>query len=269
MFKVEYETRGITVTECPGDIKGVKQILIGVVNNEAVENEAILWCSNAHWGDCFVNQKYKFAVYCERDDSNTNKLNSIKFMQNLANKISEQTGIKNKYVGEVNDSLTFDFKLGKSYMTNNGGKGLHFALVDNSGKEIWKTTKTDIISFIKEVTNQINKQKNIVNKVRSFRLPNAKIAQDILESKHLNKEYSNRIYYDGCWWIDMERFTNGITRFWVGYEDKRDGNMHQELFTVYPQVDGNLRYSWDGRAKQAVVDKILSLYKYMMQRGLV
>lgn len=73
MFKIEYLEYGKTQGITTNDIKDVGQILINIVNDERTEHEAMLWCSNAHWGDTFVNQKYKFSIQCVYDEKHVLK----------------------------------------------------------------------------------------------------------------------------------------------------------------------------------------------------
>ena len=88
---------------------------------------------------------------------------------------------------------------------------------------------------------------------------------------NMNKEYHLRIYDDGCWWIDLERFPSGQIRFWVGFEDKRSGNCRQSLATVFRRLKSNeLYYEVDGiRLKKSVESKLLSTAVALEKAGLM
>lgn len=243
MFKIEYEENGIQRQPIISqDCKDVVQILINIANEEAAEREAYEWCCNAHWGDNFVNQKYKFSIQCVYDEKHvlkpgtpSNKLNKYKnpFMdrvklQKIADVITKRTGCANEFIGLDNDSLTWDFAYGVSYMKNNNGKGLYFALNDDKGKELTDILDTDANRFVERVVNAFNtyikseSMKSINNKSQKS-MRNEIIIQEIKNATIAKKEVHFRIYNDGCWWVDIERHPYGQIRFWVGFEDKRGG----------------------------------------------
>ena len=80
------------------------------------------------------------------------------FLQDVADKISERTGIRNEFSGICCNSLTWDFDLGISYMTNCDGNGLYFSLIDEKGYEIWSIATTNVNKFIKETTDILEKE---------------------------------------------------------------------------------------------------------------
>lgn len=81
------------------------------------------------------------------------------FLQDIADKISEQTGIKNKLV-VCNNWLTWDFDYEMSYMTSCNGTGLSFTLMDEKGHDIWSINTTNEKRFIKEVSEALNREQN-------------------------------------------------------------------------------------------------------------
>lgn len=76
---------------------------------------------------------------------------NVMVLRGIANRLTKELGIRNNYIGEDNGSLTFDFNYGVSYMTNNGGKGLFFAINDRLGKEICTISSPGTDDFINKV----------------------------------------------------------------------------------------------------------------------
>lgn len=287
MFKIEYEERGVKrqpiITQ---DCKDVVQILINIANDEAAEREAYEWCCNAHWGDNFVNQKYKFTIQCIYDEKhilkpdtpggklnkNNNPFMNEENLQKIADIISSKTGYANEFIGYDNDSLTWDFSYGVSYMKNNQGKGLYFALNDDTGKELTDILDTDVHRFIERVISAFKTyakpEKLKSNNKMQHSLRNEVIIQKLKYAAIANKEEHFRVYSDGCWWIDIERYPNGLIRFWVGFEDKRNGNSNQSLCTIYKQ-NGITRYSCEIKLKQSVEKKIISMFNELNKNHLI
>lgn len=290
MFKIEYEEYGVRrqpiITQ---DCKDVVQILINIANDEKVEKEAYDWCCNAHWGDNFVNQKYKFSIKCIYDEKHVlkpgtegSKLNrsSNPFMdevklQKIADVISKRTGYANEFIGIDNDSLTWDFAYGVSYMKNNNGKGLYFALNDDIGKELTDILDTDAHRFVDRVVNAFKvyikseKMKSINNKEKKS-MRNDDIVKAMIDAEAYKKEAHFRIYDDGCWWVDIERHIYGQIRIWVGFEDKRNRECRTSLVSLAWLNATELRYCTDGiQIKQAVWDKIQSTAKALIKHGIL
>ena len=64
MFIIEYEQYGFPQRIISQDVKDVRDIIVGIANDINTEDEAYKWVCNAHFGDNFVNQKYKFVIRC-------------------------------------------------------------------------------------------------------------------------------------------------------------------------------------------------------------
>lgn len=287
MFIIEYEKYGHNQKIISTDVKDVRDIIIGIANDIKAEDEAYKWVCNAHFGDNFINQKYKFLIKCVYDEHNIytpndsrNKQPDIfidkRKLQVIANEITRQTGIENEFIGEDNDSLTWDFATGVSYMKNKGGKGLYFALNDDNGVEICEVIETDVKEFIRKTVTVIKRReisknktvvikgntstakKEIAKKVRIMH--NKDIVDSIKTAIAARTEWHARIYDDGCWWIDIERRPYGQVRFWVGYEDKRSGNCNGSLYNIH-RYEGNIRTSCEFPVKKVIANKIESVFK--------
>lgn len=290
MFRIDYEIRGqMQQPIFSNDIKDVGQILINIANDEHAENEAMQWCSKASWGDNFVNQKYRFSIKCVYDEKHvlkpgtpgaklnksTNKFMDEEFLQKIANVISKRTGYANSYVGYDNDSITWNFAYGVSYMKNNNGKGLYFALNDDTGKELTDILDTDAHRFVERVVNAFQvytkseKMKSINNREKKM-MRNDNIVKAMIDAEAYKKETHFRIYDDGCWWLDIERHPYGQIRFWVGFEDKRNGVCKSSLVSLAWLNSTDLRYCTDGiQIKQAVWNKIQSTAKALVKHNLM
>lgn len=301
MFKIEYEENGrIQRPIFSQDIRDVGQILINIANDEQAENEAMQWCSNASFGDNFVNQKYKFSIQCVYDEKHTFRPGTAEFkpnrsnnpfkdevkLQKLADVISKRTGYANAFIGYDNDSLTWDFAYGVSYMKNNNGKGLYFVLNDDSGKELTDILDTDANRFVERVieafrvyTKSAVRQPNnssslsIKNgKTVRFRttVENKDIIAAVKNAEANKSEWHGRIYDDGCWWIDLERHLYGQIRFWVGFEDKRNGNCRSSIVSLRRISNTELDYNTDGiKIKKVVWSKIESTAKALEKHRLI
>lgn len=286
MFRIDYEEYGRMMQPIfSSDIRDVGQILINIANDEKTENEAMQWCSNAHWGDNFVNQKYKFSIKCVYDEKHVlkpgtagSKLNrsTNPFMdevklQKIADIISNRTGCDNEFIGYYNDSLTWDFAYGVSYMKNNNGNGLYFALNDDSGKELTYILDTDANKFVDRVVNAFrvfakSEKMKSINSREKKSMRNDNIVKAMIDAEAYKKEVHFRIYDDGCWWVDLERHPYGQIRFWVGFEDKRNGRCKSSIVSIARLNATELRYCTDGiQIKQAVWDKIQSTAKALIK----
>ena len=282
MFIIEYEQYGFPQRIISQDVKDVRDIIVGIANDINTEDEAYKWVCNAHFGDNFVNQKYKFVIRCVYNENSVylpgdsrNKQPDIfrnqRKLQVIANEITKQTGIKNEFIGEDNDSLTWDFALGVSYMKNMNGQGLYFALNDDSGKEICTVKDVNGKEFIRKTVTVIKRfiqSRNKSTGKETWITRNEDILTYMEEAIAKKKEMHKRIYFDGCWWIDVERHPYGQIRFWVGYEDKRTGNSNGSLYTIY-RFEGNVKYSCEFPVKKRVADKLISTFKYLESKGLI
>lgn len=96
------------------------------------------------------------------------------------------------------------------------------------------------------------RNEEIIRKLRS--------AADLAKRRPELGEYHLRFYDDGTWYLELERFKNGLIRFWVGFEYK-DGRCKSSLVTVYRDIkSNNLKWAVDGiKIKQKVLDKLLSV----------
>ena len=97
------------------------------------------------------------------------------------------------------------------------------------------------------------------------------VVANIKRAKSMNSEWHGHIYNDGCWWADVERHPYGQIRFWVGFEDKRNGNSRASLVTLaYLNNNGDLRYCTDGiQLKPVVWRKIQSTAKALIKEGIL
>lgn len=297
MFKVEYQKYGSDTYEITNDTRDLWDIIIGITGNENAATEVYSWANDARLGDNFLNQKYKFIIRCVYNENSVylpgdsrNKQPDIfrnqRKLQVIANEITKQTGIKNEFIGEDNDSLTWDFATGVSYMKNMNGQGLYFALNDDNGKEICTVKDVNGKEFIRKTVTVIKRReaskqkteqeqdnvgsskiiknnlsiKKSGNVVYVTTTPNKEIIAAIKNAISAKMEWHGRIYDDGCWWIDLERHPYGQVRFWVGYEDKRSGNGNGSLYNIH-RYEGNIRTSCEFTVKKAVANKIESVFK--------
>ena len=191
------------------------------------------------------------------------KFENKKLLQAIADRITQETGVENKFIGYDNDSLTWDFGYGVSYMKNTQGKKLFFALNESDGREIQTISDTDEVQFILRVVGAIKKvlkQPNGTDRTSRV-VPNKEIIYTIKNAISAKQEFHGRIYNDGCWWIDIERHPYGQIRFWVGFEDKRDGNCRSSICSIYRR-DNEIITATDGIVlKKSVKDKLISTYK--------
>ena len=293
MFKIEYEENGrIQHPIFSNDIRDVGQILINIANDEQAENEAMQWCGSANFGDRFRNDEYRFRITCVYDEKHTLRPGTSEFkpnrsnnpfkdevkMQKIADVISKRTGYANKFIGCNGDSLEWDFNYGTSYMTNNGGKGIYFALVNDDGKELETILDTDAHRFCERVVEAFKNHTKAAGKVdntssinKTVRFSKSVPNKEIIEAlKNTNSEWHGRIYNDGCWWVDLERHPYGHIRFCVGIEDSRDGNSRASIVSLRKISDTELGYNTDGiKIKKAVWDKIQSTAKALIRHNLL
>lgn len=168
MFVIEYEQYGVEKKTVSTDVKDVRDIILGITNNSRTADEAYEWVCNASFGDGFANQKYKFEIVCIYDETHTympedsrNQQPDLfcnkKKLQVIADEITKQTGIKNAFAGKCNDSLTWNFNIGSSYMTNSAGKNLYFALNKSDGQEICTVSGVNHTDFINKVCTVIKR----------------------------------------------------------------------------------------------------------------
>mgnify|MGYP003299347224 CR=1 FL=1 len=299
MFTIVYVDQGNRRKETTQDIKNLYDIVIGITGDDMVAEYVQNWACNASFGDNRTNTKHGFTVKCHYDErnvyppnKNTNSvdISNIRLLQKIADEITKQTGIENQFIGEDNDSLTWDFATGVSYMKNKGGKGLYFALNDDNGKEICDIQSNDVSEFIRKVVTIIKRReaskvkreitgsskviksnlsiKQTGNVVYVTAIPNKEIIAAIKNAASAKIEWHGRIYDDGCWWINLERHPYGQVRFWVGYEDKRSGNGNGSIYSIY-RYEGNIRTSCEFTVKKVVANKIESIFKALEKEGFV
>ena len=85
-----------------------------------------------------------------------NELCTKKFMNEIASAIKRETGIRVDFSTKDGNTLVYDVFIGSSYLTNNGGTSLFFALVDNNCRTLQEVTSCDVRQFIKQVSYVIN-----------------------------------------------------------------------------------------------------------------
>lgn len=290
MFIIEYEKYGHNQKTISTDVKDIRDIIIGIANDKRTEDEAYSWVCNAHFGDNFVNQKYKFVIRCVYNENSVylpgdsrNKQPDIfisqRKLQVVADEITRQTGIKNEFIGKYNDSLTWNFALGVSYMKNRGGCGLYFALNLDNGVVICEVIETDAKEFIRKTVTVIKRfqmsrglntsiKEVTGSKSKGFIMRNNEIVREITDARKNKQAWRARIYDDKCWFIDMETNDIGNIRFWVGFEDKRSGVFNQSMFIIY-RYNNELVYSCEFRVKEVVTNKIKSVYTSLEKVGLI
>lgn len=114
---------------------------------------------------CSVNHNiFLFPKAYNELNQKDDRFNDKEFLQSIADKISKETGISNKYFGIFGKaSIAWDFDYGYSHMENCAGCGLHFTICDEKGHEEWYISSQNPEKFIKEVTEallrEINKDK--------------------------------------------------------------------------------------------------------------
>ena len=86
-----------------------------------------------------------------------NPLTTKKFMNNVLSRIETFTGVGYAFNMKDEDTLVYDLDLGNSYITNNGGKGLFFALVNLNGNTCCEISNQDADCFVTSVVNIIIK----------------------------------------------------------------------------------------------------------------
>lgn len=196
------------------------------------------------------------------------KFEDKKLLQSIADEITNKSGVGHTFIGYDNQSLTWDFDYETSYMKNNEGKGLYFAINDSEGRELFdiktqnkKEFITKVASKLKQITGNKVKSTTRVNVVMS----NQSIVNAMKQAQKAGEEYHTRIYDDGCWWIDIERHPYGQIRFWVGFEDKRNGSTNGSICSInhlgIPVADF--------KVKESVKNKVLSSYKALVKAGLI
>lgn len=92
----------------------------------------------------------------------SNKFKTKKFMQSVADAISKGTGCKNNFSMKDYDVLIYDFALGCSYLTNQGGNGLYFSIVDSNGNFYGEITSINPEQFIRDVILTVNRCKSFI-----------------------------------------------------------------------------------------------------------
>lgn len=181
------------------------------------------------------------------------------FLEYIAAEIEKQTGMGWNYIGEDNDSLTIDFDCNVSYMKNLSGKGLQFTLDPGNGKDVICIVENNEKLFVNKVVHEYKKIASIKEKKNNRytkTTPNKEIIARARELVKSRKSGTIRLYEDNCWWADVEYFSNGNYRFWVGYEDKRNGNSNGSIFTIYDIPTE--RYSCEFKVKENIKKKIFS-----------
>lgn len=277
MFKLTYKQYGTQLVSYFNDIKDIGQALINIVNDEKEENAAMKWCGNAHIGDSIVRQKYKYKIECFSEEALRKYIeNSV--LKPIKDRIYD---ISFEFIGWDNDAMTWDIDLKTnikdvSYIKFHDNYGYYLCInVDEDGegyKELASVTDKNKAKFIERATNVIVKAKSIIKEPESKNFTKTKdVVNMIKKANELKSEWHGRIYNDGCWWVDIERHPYGQIRFWVGFEDKRNGNSRASIVTLaYLNKQGELRYCTDGiQIKPVVWKKIQSVAKALIKEGIL
>lgn len=74
------------------------------------------------------------------------------YLSTIVLNISSKTETQYYYPEIENDLIIYKFDIGNSYMTNNNGKGLYFALVNSNNDKISEIYETYGTKFIKKVS---------------------------------------------------------------------------------------------------------------------
>lgn len=228
-------------------------------------NEQLAWPIIA---ETSANMFMPKAIKALTEIKNKYKFEQHELLQKIANRITEKTGIQNDFIGEDNGSLTWDFGFGTSFMKNCAGNALYFACNDNNGKEIFDIKISGSpYKFVDEVSNKLNKLKGTTTKNKQKSVRNEDILKKIKETQG---ETHLRIYEDNCWWLDIEKHPYGHIRFWVGFEDKRNGKSRASLVSLSGTAATGLKHCTDGIIlKKAVQEKLYSTAKYLISHGIM
>ncbi len=141
----------------------------------------------------------------------------------------------------------------------------------------------DASDMLLDVADSLQEKDTVVKRISNFMFKLAKTSESknftktkdvvnmIKKTNESKTEWHGRIYDDGCWWADIERHPYGQIRFWVGFEDKRNGNSKASIVTLaYLNNQGELRYCTDGiQIKQVVWNKIQSVAKALIKENLL
>ena len=96
---------------------------------------------------------------------------------------------------------------------------------------------------------------------------NMEIEEQLKKAITSKSDLSLVVYNDGIWKITMERFQNGLIRFWVEFEYK-NGQFNRTLVSLY-RHEGMLHHSESFDLKRAVLDKLISIYTYLERFGYI
>ena len=166
MFRLTYRdphNRDNSRVEYFDDIKSLGQALLNIVDNEKEGQSAMNWCGRAHWGDKVVRQQFGYKIECFNEEALKADIQAV------ADEISKRCGIDNSFVGWDNDSLTWDFNVGVTYMKFHDNYGYYMTInpydVNGSPKNVWEFTSKKKEQFIKECIKVLTKYGN--NNVKS------------------------------------------------------------------------------------------------------
>lgn len=277
-----------TVADAITSRTNIQHKYAGVIENELVWKfffmEGVLFfnmATNTIGFRMYIDREYddEFKITARQDVKDfinkvTTEINRLKpkykfedkrLLQAIADEITNKTGIAHNFIGYDNESLTWDFAFGTSYMKNNCGKGLYFAINDPEGRELFNISTVDLKRFINNVVSELKKANS--NKQHSKTIRNDEIINGLQNAIKSNQEWHCRVYADKCWWADIERHPYGTIRFWVGYE-YANGKMNSSLFTI-TNYNNSLNHSCNFEVKKPVCDKLYRLYKELNNKGLI
>lgn len=156
MYRLTYRDRfnnNNSTNEYFNDTKTLLDTLVGVVDNKKEEESAAKWLETAKIGSKVVRQNFGYKIECFSEDE------LKKNLQNIADEISKQSGVKNEFVGWDNDALTWDFNIGVSFMKFHDNYGLYLVInllePDGRVREVWNFTSKDKTQFIAYCTEAL------------------------------------------------------------------------------------------------------------------
>lgn len=195
MYRLTYRDRfnnNNSTNEYFDDTKTLLDTLVGIVDDKKEEESAAKWLETAKIGSKVIRQNFGYKIECFSEDE------LKKNLQNIADEISKQSGVKNEFVGWDNDALTWDFNIGVSFMKFHDNYGLYLVInllePDGRVREVWNFTSKDKTQFIAYCTEAL-KQFNIADKNGKS---NTLEIKDVRERERIDRwpNNSNKPKYD-------------------------------------------------------------------------
>lgn len=261
MFKLSYLQYGNTFASSYDDINDLRDALINIVNDEKEEELAYNWCCKADFGDKLERSLYVIECISETELQ--------KLGQQVANQITKDTGIKNRFRGIRDNELIWEFNYKTTTMSLSIVNDRFYFITQSSNfSGCCHENKNEPKKFIESVESKLRMAGAYTPKEKPFSKRNDVIIKAVIDLVSYNKAGQLPVYNDGCWYIDLERCPNGTLRFWVGYEDKRTYQCNGSICSVH-SYNGQIRCAADFPLKSKVKNKVISVYKELQKQGLV